>query len=462
MAFDGVLDIPVEGVNQFVTIRGMVPEDYEGLVYSLDVEKDHTYIADGLVVGNSIYGFAGAVPDLLKQYSEKWRDVEPSLYRIARNHRSVPEIVDFANLIQQKMTRTIPLKMESWRGMQDEHGYVRKLTSGYPTSVAALIAQEIQRDSRRVPFKENALLVRAGLQIRDLETELIKRRIPYVVRGGYGLLTSEEIRDIMAYMRLAANHKDFTSLCRAAGAPRCGVGEVGLEKLRALANDEHEGDLVRAARASVKKLSLLCDVIEHASMFKDNPVAVVEKIVAMTGYKDYIRQKYKKEPGKVEGKLENIERFATMVIVLAQEGSPTLDDLIFNLTMERPKGAGGEEKAAVLKAFEQGKIDEAERDAKLQVIEQGAVTITTIHSAKGLEWKRVYVTNVVEGSLPHMFSVGSEEEIEEERRLFYVACTRARDSLIVCVPEKQVKWTKDGQQKEQRLFPSRFLLEIGA
>jgi len=84
------------------------------------------------------------------------------------------------------------------------------------------------------------------------------------------------------------------------------------------------------------------------------------------------------------------------------------------------------------------------------------VTVSTIHSAKGLEWTRVYVTNIVEGSLPHKFSMGSEEEIEEERRLFYVACTRAKDWLTLCVPAM----AQSGSDT-QRLRPSRFLTETG-
>jgi DNA helicase II / ATP-dependent DNA helicase PcrA len=417
------------------------------------------------VVGDmnqSIFGFNGAVPKLLKQYSEKWRGVQPNLYRIARNHRSVPEIVDFANLIQQKMTCTIPLIMESWRGINGEHGQVRKIGLAYPQSIAATIAQEIQRDSRSgLAYKDNAILVRAGIQIRDLESELIRRRIPYIVRGGRGLLTTEEIRDIMAYMRLAANHKDFMALVRASGAPRCGVGEATLEKLRQQANEKYDGDLIQAAREQ-RKLSVFCDTIEHVSMFKDTPIAAVEKIVAMSNYKEYVRQKYKKEPGKVQSKLENIERFNMMIITLVQEGNMNLDDLIFNLTLDRPKADDLEEREAVLKAHAEGKITKDELDAKLRVLDQGSVTITTIHSAKGLEWKRCYVVGMVEGCLPHRFSLGNDEEIEEERRLFYVACTRAQNSLVLCVPERQLQRDKDGSTKEVRLTPSRFLLEIGA
>jgi DNA helicase-2/ATP-dependent DNA helicase PcrA len=445
--FDHVLMDEAQDTNpvQWEFINGLLHPDNRNMYVVGDMSQ-------------SIYGFSGAVPELLKKYSEKWRGLVPALYRIARNHRSVPEIVDFANLIQKKMTRTLPLKMESWRGSNDEHGDVRKLLAPSAQLVAANIALEIQRDGRKdIPFKDNALLVRSAIQIRDLEGELIKRRIPYIVRGGRGLLTTEEVRDVLAYMRLAANHQDFTAFMRAAGAPRCGVGDVGLEKLRRQAIEEFDGDLISAGR-KVAKLHPLCDIIEHVSLFKEAPVAAVEKIVAMSNYKEYVRQKYKKEPGKVQGKLENIERFAMLVIVLVRDNNLTLDDLIFQLTLDRPKGDEAEERDAVLRAFEEGKIDAAERDAKLQVIDQGSVTITTIHSAKGLEWRRVYVTNLVEGSLPHKFSLGSEDEIEEERRLFYVACTRARDLLVWCVPERQQ--SPDGTRLT-RLVPSRFLLEIG-
>jgi superfamily I DNA/RNA helicase len=131
--------------------------------------------------------------------------------------------------------------------------------------------------------------------------------------------------------------------------------------------------------------------------------------------------------------------------------------MIFQLTLDR--GAEeAEERKAIITAYNDGKIGAIERDAKLKVIDQGSVTITTIHQAKGLEWKRVYVTNAVEGSIPHKFSMGSEDEIEEERRLFYVATTRAKDICVWCVPKAQL--SPDGT-KITKLTPSRFLTEIG-
>jgi len=405
------------------------------------------------VVGDmsqSIYGFNGAVPKILKDFSESWRGVQPKLYRIARNHRSVPEIVNLANAIQNKMTRTIPLKMESWRGLQNEHGRRETIKGIMARDIAANIAVEIFRDNEKflrdaqtvaqggkpressakpISYRENCILVRAAIQIRDIEGELVRRRIPYVVRGGRGLLQTEEIRDILAYMRLATNHRDFMAFVRAAQVPKRGCGEVALEKLRTIAMSNFDGDLVEAAIADKSnKIAVFGGIVKLISQFAEAPVKMLEQVLSHTKYTDYITEKYKRDTGKVKTKLENLERFATLIEGLVEEGTMTAEDMIFQLTLDRPKDDD----------------------------ESGAVTISTIHSAKGLEWKRVYVANIVEGSLPHKFSMGDDEEIEEERRLFYVACTRARDYLLLCIPAM----SQNGPNT-LNLKPSRFLAEIG-
>jgi len=443
--------VPIEGNNQSTPILVMPQMPYEGLVYSLDVEKDHTYVVDGIVVGNSIYGFNGAVPQILKDFSENWRGVQPKLYRIARNHRSVPEIVTLANRIQSTMTRTIPLKMESWRGMNGEHGMKETIVGNLARHIAVDIATEIYRDNEKfqrdasvtatggkpressakpIPYRENCILVRAAIQIRDIETELVKRRIPYIVRGGRGLLQTEEVRDVLAYMRLATNHNDFMAFVRAAQVPRRGCGEVALERIRVVANEKYDGDLITAAETNDNiKIAAFGGIVRNITQFREDPVAALKQVLTLTQYKTYISDKYKKDTNKVKTKLENLERFAQLVEGMVEGGTMTAEDLIFQLTLDRPKDD-----------------DEA-----------GSVTISTIHSAKGLEWKRVYVANVVEGSLPHKLSMGSDDEIEEERRLFYVACTRARDFLILCVPNML---QQPNSPNVTLLKPSRFLAEI--
>jgi superfamily I DNA/RNA helicase len=352
------------------------------------------------------------------------------------------------------MTRTIPLKMESWRGLNGEQGKIEIIRGAFSKDIAADFAAEIYRDNEKflrdaatianggtpresqakpIPYRENAILVRAAIQIRDIEAELVRRRIPYIVRGGKGLLQTEEVRDVLAYMRLATNHKDFMAFVRAAQVPRRGCGEVALERIRAVANERYDGDLITAAEADAKnpKIASFGGIVRLITQFNDNPVGALEQTLALTQYTAYIADKYKRDKTKVVIKLENLQRFAQLIEGLVADGKLTAEDIIFQLTLDRPKDD-----------------DEA-----------GAVTISTIHSSKGLEWRRVIVANLVEGSIPHKFSMGDEEEIEEERRLFYVACTRARDYLNICIP---AMFQQPDSPNITMLKPSRFLAEIGA
>lgn len=429
------MEIPQVRRNSSAPISAITREPYSGWVYSLDVEKDHTYEADGIIVGNSIYGFNGAVPQILKDYSDEWRGLHPVMYKIARNHRSVPEIVSLANAIQRKMTRTIPLRMESWRGMQGDKGVTKTLKACMASDISQAIAHEIHHSNtlkgdRHIAYKDNAILVRSAMQIRDIEGALVRLRIPYIVRGGRGLLQTEEVRDVLSYLRLATNVKDFMAMVRAVSVPRRGIGDVALEKIREYADKYCDGDLLKAL-VNNPKLSQFLQIINIIRESENDPCKALKDCLQLSGYRKYITEKYNKkgEQEKAAQKEDNLQRFALMVQGLVEENTDlTLSDLVFQLSIDR-----------------QDTTDES-----------GKVIISTIHSAKGLEWKRVYVSNINEGSLPHKFSVGNEEEVEEERRLFYVACTRARDILVLCIPGMEQRGPN-----VYTLTPSRFLAEIG-
>src|SRR5271154_322821 len=449
--FDHILMDEAQDTNpvQWEFVNGLVGPENKNLYVVGDMSQ-------------SIYGFNGAVPRILKDYSENWRDNVPTMYRIARNHRSQKAIVHLANKIQKTMTETIPLQMSVFR---EEDGEILVDFAQLPQDIANSIAQKIQKDGVRkanpILYKENAILVRSAMQIRDIEGELVRRRIPYVVRGGRGLLQTEEVRDLLAYLRLASNHKDFVAFMRCCSVPRCGVGEVALNKLRVEANTSYEGDLMEAAKENTR-LHNLISIIEQVGMFQAAPLTALEKVLALFNYRAYVKEKYKKESDKVETKLENIERFLFMVLSLTEGTEMTLDDLIFQMALDRPRG-DEEDKDLYARQLAAGELTQDQYDRKMEEIKQGAVTISTIHSAKGLEWKRVFLTNLYEGSLPHRFSMGSDEEIEEERRLFYVACPRAKDTLVLNIPEKVTIQQKENRSSGnvQRLAPSRFLKEIG-
>lgn len=442
--FDHVLMDEAQDTNpvQWEFVNGLVGPDNHNLYVVGDMSQ-------------SIYGFNGAVPRILKEYSENWRGEVPEMYRIARNHRSQTEIVRLANKIQTTMTETIPLQMEVFREGQGE---VIVGIDSLPSKIANSIAADIQKDARRkedpILYKENAILVRGERQIRDIEGELVRRRIPYTVRGGSGLLATEEVRDLIAYLRLAANHKDFTAFTRCCAVPRCGVGEAALNKLRIDCNQNYDGDLVEASKQN-ERLHNLVGIIEQVTTFKDAPITALGKILALFDYRAYLKTKYKKDAEKVKTKLENVERFILMVEALTNETNMNLDDLIFQITLDRPKGDQSD-KALWQRQLETGELTQEMYDRKMEEARQGAVTISTIHSAKGLEWRRVFVTNLHEGSIPHQFSMGSDEEIEEERRLFYVAVTRAKDTVVLCVPTNVPVFNSGSFQ---RVAPSRFLFE---
>ena len=442
--FEHVLMDEAQDTNpvQWEFVNGLLAEDNPNLYVVGDMSQ-------------SIYGFNGAVPKILKDYSENWRSHTPTMYRIARNHRSMKEIVFLANKIQQTMTETIPLQMETHR---EEDGEWITMFDRLPQAIAVNIAQQIQAGVRRgVLYKDNAVLTRSGLQMRDIEGELIRRRIPYVIRGGRALLQTEEVRDILAYLRLASNHKDFIAFMRCCSVPRCGVGEVSLVKLRADAIENHDGDLLEAAKDN-ERLAKLVSIIDQIKMFNEHPVTAVQKLLSIFDYRAYIVEKYASDPDKVAIKLENIDRFVFMVTSVVEESSMSLDDFIFQMALDRTKQEQGQ-KQLYAHQLEDGKITQEQYDRKMEEIKRGSVVISTIHSAKGLEWKRVYVTNLYETSLPNRFSMGSETEIEEERRLFYVACTRAKDTLVLCIPE--LVQSKKDRKSFYRVAPSRFLEQIG-
>lgn len=431
----GLMDIPIPGRNCSTPVTTISRRDYTGPVYSLDVECDHTYVADGLVVGNSIYAFNGAAPEILGGMVAGWRGVVPVTYKLEDNYRSLGKVVRFANRIQQTMTGTVPLAMQVKRVEPEFEGSVTLLREGASRDIAEKIADTIARDNRnktgRYKFKDNAILVRSASQIPDLEDALVRCRIPYVVRGGQGLFQTEEARDLFAYLKLVVNPSDVMAFKRAVSTPKRGLGDVAVEKLQKVAADKYDRDLVKAAQNSEHMvLRPFGDFIGDLSRY-EHPADAINKLIRQIDYRGIIKDRYKKNAEAVERKLNNLDRILEAITGLVESapgGDATFADIVFRVTMDSKAEAASDD---------------------------GVVVISTIHNAKGLEWPRVYITNIYEGSLPHQWS-SSETEVEEERRLFYVAVTRARDVAVLCVPTMISRGPN-----MVRVQPSRFLVELG-
>ena len=372
----------------------------------------------------SIYGFNGAEPQILLNFTKEWRGVQPTLYKLERNHRSVPEIVALANKIQSCMTDTIPLKMESYRGKQGETGDVILLRSQTPRFLAMGISDEI---ARRRQFGDTAILIRAKSQVRDIEVELIKNRIPYVIRGAMGLLQTEEVKDILSYLKIASNPHDFSALRRSIGVPKRGIGDATLERIQEMANKDYNGNLIHTIRG-MPKFSSYVDIIDELVKRFNSPDEAIDYLIHIIRYEEFLKKKYAKHPDKLEIKISNLGKLKELIVSLMTEQELTIHDVVFQLTMSDQQDIKGE----------------------------GKVVVSTIHTCKGLEYKTVYVVGLYEGSVPHKWCT-SDSEISEERRIFYVACTRAKDTLVLGVPAMVEYYNRD----PQFVAPSRFLTEIG-
>lgn len=386
-------------------------------------------------LSQSIYAFNGAAPEILGGMVHGWRGAQPALYKLEDNYRSLGKIVRFSNRIQKTMTGTVPLQMNVKRTEPDFEGAITLLREGTGREIAEKIADTIARDNRnktgRYKFKDNAILVRSASQIPDIEDALVRCRIPYVVRGGQGLFQTEEARDLFAYLKLVVNPSDVMAFKRAVGTPKRGLGDVAVEKLQKVAATKFDRDLVKAAQNSEHMiLRPFGDFIGDLGAC-EHPSDALTKLIRKIDYRGIIKDRYKKNPEAVERKLNNLDRIIEAINGLvdsAPSGQPSFADIIFRVTMD-------------------SKAEAATDD--------GVVVISTIHNAKGLEWPRVYVTNIYEGSLPHQWS-SSEKEIEEERRLFYVAVTRAIATCGLCVPSMVSRGPNVA-----RVQPSRFLVELG-
>ena len=237
-AFDFLLMDEAQDTNviQWAFINMLLPPDNLNMLCVGDVSQ-------------SIYGFNGAEPEILLNYTKSWRGATPTLYKLEQNYRSVPEVVKLANKIQLYMTDTIPLKMDSYRGrVKKESGKILLRRASTPRELAASISEQIVNRDSSIHYKDIAILVRAGSQVRDIETELVRNRIPYIIRGTMGLLQTEEVKDILSYMKIASNPQDFSALCRSIGIPKRGVGDVALRRFHDASGD-FGGDMIAFLKA---------------------------------------------------------------------------------------------------------------------------------------------------------------------------------------------------------------------
>ena len=411
-------------VERVVASVDVAPLDAE--VYDLEVDQTHHYIANGMLVHNSIYKFRGADMRNILQFEEAFPDVTTIV--LNQNYRSTQSILDAANaVIANNPTRKAK---ELWSELGRGEGITRYHAEdeGDEATWAARTMQDIH-DNHAVMWKEIAVFYRTNAQSRVVEEAMMRFGIPYKVVGGTRFYDRREIKDALAYLRAVTNPNDEVSIKRVLNVPKRGVGDTSVGKLDAYARETGNGfidamrhaddaGLTGPASRGVAAFVELLDSLAH--MLDDSPAVVLQAALDRSGYLAELEAESSVEAaGRVEnlGELVGSAREFTRVDEFLEQVSLVAD------------------------------TDDLDDDNR--------VVLMTLHSAKGLEFPHVFLVGMEEGIFPHVRALTEPDEMEEERRLAYVGITRAQQKLYV-----SHAWSRSLFGSTQYNPPSRFLDEI--
>ncbi|MDW8307957.1 MAG: UvrD-helicase domain-containing protein [Verrucomicrobiales bacterium] len=408
------------------------------------------------VVGDddqSIYGWRGAEIANLLDLEKHFPDVR--VIKLEQNYRSTNTILAAANALIQHNARRRAKRLWSQKG---EGAKIRLQCCENEDAEARAVVErmELARMAERVPWSAHAVLFRTNQQARPLETALRRARIPYRVVGGSSWFDRREVRDVLAWLKVLVNPDDEASLLRIANVPARGLSEATLERLLALSHER--GMTVFAA---MKMPAVTANFPARTGECIGAFVALVERARAelARGGRGAVGAGAMPSANSlsawVDGFLERIGYYADLRrwekdAETAENRVRNLKDLIAGMETVRPPGASWIE--GVQQFLEEVSL-ETDREEEEEP-GRDAVTLITMHSCKGLEFRRVHIVGMEEGLLPHA-RARVEGTLEEERRLFYVAITRAMES--VCISHCAAR-RKFGQLTPCR--PSPFLKEL--
>ena len=394
-----------------------------------------------MVVGDdaqSIFGWRGANFANIYQFRDRYPEAE--VFRLESNYRSTPEIIMLANASIANNRRQFPKNLQA---MRPSRNFAPALIPARDADqqAAFVAARILELRDEGVPLSEIAVLYRAHYHAMELQLELTRRGVPYEVRSGVRFFEQAHIKDVTSYLRLLVNPRDELAWKRVLKLiPRVGqatagriwerlaVAEAPLALVRA---DELIDNLPRGAAAGWREFAALLTALMAPETI-DSPARQIELILGH-GYGEYLRANFE----NAESREEDLRQLATFAIRFeSTEAFLSELSLVNTERFSPPGGTTGE-------------------DVVMGGEEDERVALSSIHQAKGLEWQAVFILWVADGRLPAARSLREPEGDEEERRLFYVALTRARDELYVCYP--MVESDRSRQTILHR--PSRFVTE---
>lgn len=428
--FDDLLILPLKILKEFPQIRQWYLQNYTHLM--VDEYQDTNEIqydllktltgpqANVLVVGDedqSIYRFRGARAENIQHFLRDFPNAR--LIKLEQNYRSTKTILKAAQaVISNNRSR---IKKELWTDNQPgEPVEVYHAFDEYDEATYVTLRVMAELKERRP--SEIAVLYRANAQSRALEESFVKAQIPHRIVGGVGFYERREIRDVIAFLRLLIHRNDSTSFLRIINVPPRGVGKKMLEQIQKAASESGSSLFDAAMNVGGTAVRDFLRMYEP-SLNQKSASTFLQELLQRIAYEDYLRRD---EPLTADERMENVTEFIAHLRDSESQEGFDLTEFIGNLPLQSRTEESGE-----------------------------SVTLLTVHSAKGLEFDVLFVIGMEEGLFPHIKSLESSEDVEEERRLFYVAMTRARQNLLLSWAQRRGMF---GQGMSNQ--PSRFLDEV--
>ncbi|MCK6389830.1 MAG: UvrD-helicase domain-containing protein [Azonexus sp.] len=406
---------------------------YQLLKLLTGVRAQFTAVGDD---DQAIYGWRGADIDNLKKLPAEFPGLR--VIKLEQNYRSTVRILKAANNVIAHNEKLFDKTLWSELGHGDPI-HVTACKDNEAEAESVVMKLQAHRFEHRGKFRDYAILYRSNHLARLLETQLRNQRIPYLLSGGQSFFDKAEIKDITSYLRLLANEDDDPAFIRAATTPKRGIGASTLQALGTYAGERHvslfqaafeEGFAHRIQSRQLEPLLTFCEFINRmqSRATREPAQQVLPDLLKAIDYATYLYDS--EEQRTAQTRWGNVCEFAEWINKKGEEDGKTLIDLVQSI--------------ALINMLDKQNSEDID-----------AVQLSTLHAAKGLEYKHVFLVGVEEGILPHRESL-DPAKLQEERRLMYVGITRAQRSLHISYCEKR-KQARELMSCE----PSRFIAEMG-
>lgn len=409
-------------------------EEYKGFVYDISVPNFRQYICEDIVIHNSIYGWRGADISNILDFEKDFKNTK--VIKLEQNYRSTQNILEVANHVIKNNNERKDKKL--WTdNKKGSPVVVENLIDSHEEAyfVADKVEELMEKGYKLSDF---AILYRTNAQSRSFEEVFMRKNIPYKLVGGLRFYDRKEIKDIVAYLNVIQNPMDDISLKRIINVPRRGIGNVTMDKIEEYASKTGESiysallsveEIPGLSKRAINNLNSFIDMINRFIALKEllGVKEFIEEVIEETGY---VKKLEEEDSIESQTRLENIREFLSVAIDFEEQNEEgTLEDFLASVSL----------------------LSDVDKTEDIE----NSVTMLTVHSAKGLEFPVVFMVGMEEGLFPISRAMEDDKELEEERRLCYVAITRAEELLFITNAKLRTIYGRTNYG-----IPSRFINEI--